>query len=137
MAPSLPPGAMSLVARDPSSLSSLPQPGACRLARPAAAGSCGHGRVSWPAAWVGWPPWTWRFQVWAASWTASQGLPNGGVAQVQVAEALHGHAVEQGGGRDVDALGDLGAVVAQQPGAEQPPGGAVAGDPQVQAGAPG
>ena len=66
-----------------------------------------------------------------ASWTASQGLPNGGVAQVQVAEALHGHVVEQGGGRDVDALGDLGAVMAQQLGAEQPPRLPVAGDAQL------
>jgi hypothetical protein len=39
----------------------------------------GHGRVSWLAAWVGCPPWVWRVQVWAAIWTAFQGLPNGGV----------------------------------------------------------
>jgi hypothetical protein len=38
-----------------------------------------HCGVSWLAAWVGWPPRTCPVQVWAAIWTASQGLPNGGV----------------------------------------------------------
>jgi len=37
--------------------------------------------------------------------------------------------VEDRGGRDVDALGDLGVLVAEQLHAEQPPGGPVAGDP--------
>ena len=55
-----------------------------------------------------------------------------GVAQVQLAEPLDGHVVEQGGGRDVDALGHLGAMVAQQLSAAQAPAGAVAGDAQVQ-----
>jgi hypothetical protein len=40
--------------------------------------------------------------------------------------------VDRGGG-DVDALGDLGVAVAEQLQAEQPPGGAVAGDPHVDA----
>jgi len=37
--------------------------------------------------------------------------------------------VEDGGGGDVDALGDLGVLVAEQLHAQQPPGGSVAGDP--------
>jgi hypothetical protein len=40
--------------------------------------------------------------------------------------------VEDGNGRDVDALGHLGAMVAQQLSAEQAPAGAIAGDAQVQ-----
>jgi hypothetical protein len=43
------------------------------------------------------------------------------VTQVQVAEPVNGHGVEQGTGRDVDALGDLGAMVADQLGTQQPP----------------
>jgi len=52
--------------------------GADKQHLPLASGRC-HGGVSWLAAWVGCPPWVWRVQVWAAIWTASQGLPNGGV----------------------------------------------------------
>ena len=52
-----------------------------------------------------------------------------GVGQVQVADRIDGHAVEDGGGRDVDALGDLGVLMPEQLQAQQPPGSAVAGDP--------
>src|SRR5260370_29711176 len=51
-----------------------------------------------------------------------------GVVQVQVADRVDGHAVVDGSGDDVDALGDLGVLVAEQLHAEQPPGGPVAGD---------
>src|SRR5579862_4577136 len=51
-----------------------------------------------------------------------------GVGQVQVAERLDAHAVEDRGGRDVDPLGDLGVLVAEQLHAEQPSGGPVAGE---------
>ena len=60
-----------------------------------------------------------------------------GVGQVQVADRLDGHAVVDGGGGDVDALGDLGVLVAEQLHAEQPPGGAVAGDADGDAAAAG
>src|SRR6202020_2576087 len=51
-----------------------------------------------------------------------------GGGQVEGAEAVDGHGVVDGGGGDVDALGDLGVAVAEQLHAEQPPGGLVAGD---------
>src|SRR5262249_54956955 len=51
-----------------------------------------------------------------------------GVGQVEVADAVDGHAAEDGGGGNVDALSDLGVFVPEQLHAEQPPGGAVAGD---------
>ena len=46
-----------------------------------------------------------------------------GVGQVQVADRVDGHVVEDRGGGDVDALGDLGVPVPEQLQAEQPPGG--------------
>src|SRR5579875_732772 len=52
-----------------------------------------------------------------------------GVGQVQVADGVDGHAVVDGGGGDVDPLGDLGVLVAEQLHAEQPAGGPVAGEP--------
>jgi hypothetical protein len=55
-----------------------------------------------------------------------------GVAEVQVTQPVHGHVVEQGTGGDVDTLGHLGAVVADQLGPQQLPAGPVAGDPQVE-----
>src|ERR671913_1427784 len=55
-----------------------------------------------------------------------------GVAQVQVVEAIHGHAVEKRVRWGVDAFGDLGVVVADQLGAEQLPARPVAGNTQVE-----
>jgi hypothetical protein len=53
-------------------------------------------------------------QAWAACWTASQGpAERRGAGQVEVADFLDGGAVGDGGGEDVDALGDLGADVAE------------------------
>ena len=57
---------------------------------------------------------------------------NDRAAQVQVAERQHGHVVEQGASGDVDALGDLGVVVADQLSAKQPAGSPIAGQAQVQ-----
>src|ERR1035438_3042111 len=51
-----------------------------------------------------------------------------GVGQVEVAEAVDGHGVEDGGGGDVDAFGDLGVPVPEQLDPEEPAGGAVAGE---------
>src|SRR5215207_2268079 len=55
-----------------------------------------------------------------------------GVAQVQVVEAIHGHAVEQRVRWGVDAFGDLGVVVADQLGTKQPPRHSVPGDSDVE-----
>ena len=49
-----------------------------------------------------------------------------GVGQVQVADRIDGHAVEDRGRGDVDALGDLGVLMSEQLQAQQPPGGPVA-----------
>src|ERR1019366_4575929 len=51
-----------------------------------------------------------------------------GVGQVQVADRVDGHGVEDGGGGDVDALGDLGVPVPEQLHAQEAAGGAVAGE---------
>ena len=51
------------------------------------------------------------------------------IGQVEVAEPIDGHGVEDGGGRDVEAFGDLGVPVPEQLHAQEPPGGAVAGEP--------
>src|SRR6476659_6240540 len=51
-----------------------------------------------------------------------------GVGQGQVADGVDGHTVVNRGGGDVGALGDLGVLVAEQLHAEEPAGGAVAGD---------
>jgi hypothetical protein len=51
-----------------------------------------------------------------------------GVGQVEVADGVGGHAVEDGGGGDVDAFGDFGVPVAEQLDAEEPAGGLVAGE---------
>ena len=60
-----------------------------------------------------------------AIWIASHGLPERrGVGQVEVADGVDGHVVEDGGGGDVDAFGDFGVPVAEQLDAEEPPGGA-------------
>jgi len=53
-----------------------------------------------------------------------------GVGQVQVADLIDGHAVEDRRRGDVDPLGDLGVLVAEQLHAQEPAGGAVAGDAQ-------
>jgi protein-tyrosine-phosphatase len=50
------------------------------------------------------------------------------VGQVQVADRVDGHVVEDGSGGDVDPLGDLGVAVPEQLQAQQRPGGAVAGN---------
>ena len=59
------------------------------------------------------------------------GVPGGsegrGVGEVELAEVLDAHAVEQGGGEGVDALGGLGGAGADELGAEQGAVG-VAGD---------
>src|ERR1019366_5432210 len=52
-----------------------------------------------------------------------------GVGQVEVADGIGGHVVEDRGGGDVDALGDLGVPVPEQLHAQQLPGAAVAGEP--------
>jgi hypothetical protein len=50
------------------------------------------------------------------------GTPERGrVAQVQIGQGLDGHVVEQSAGGDVDAFGDLGAMVAKQLGASSRP----------------
>ena len=49
-----------------------------------------------------------RFQAWAPSWTASQGRRAAGLGQVEVADRVDRHAVEDRGGGDIDALGHLG-----------------------------
>ena len=51
-----------------------------------------------------------------------------GVGQVEVAEGVNGHVVEDRGGGDVDAFGDLGVLVPEQLQAQELPGDAVAGD---------
>jgi hypothetical protein len=43
-----------------------------------------------------------------------------GVAEVQLVEPVHAHVVEQSVGGDVDALGDLGVLVADQLSTQQP-----------------
>src|SRR5450756_2503071 len=56
-----------------------------------------------------------------------------GVGQVEVADLIDGHAVEDRGGGDVDPLGDLRVLVAEQLDAEEAAGGPVAGVPHVDA----
>jgi hypothetical protein len=60
-----------------------------------------------------------------------------GVGQVQVAELGDAGPVADRGRQDVDPLGDLGADLAEQLRAEQPPGLPVAGQPYLQGVAPG
>ncbi len=61
-----------------------------------------------------------RDHSWAAVWIASQGLPSGGrVGEVEVADRLDGHAVEDGRRADVDPLGDLGVPVSEELEVEQ------------------
>jgi hypothetical protein len=55
------------------------------------------------------------------------------VGQVEVADRVDGHVVEDGGGGDVDAFGDLGVPMAEQLHAEQAPTGAVAGEAHLDA----
>src|SRR5258705_11730922 len=61
------------------------------------------------------------------------GAERRGVGQVEVADLIDGHAVEDRGGGDVDALGDFGVLVPEQLDAEEPAGGAVAGEAHVDA----
>jgi hypothetical protein len=71
--------------------------------------------------------WVWRTQAWAAIWTASPGAAQRrGVGQVQVADRVDRHTVEDRGGGDVDTLGDLGVLVAEELHAEEPAGDAMA-----------
>src|SRR6266540_2473530 len=73
----------------------------------------------------------------AACWTASPGAAKWRrVGQIEVADLLDRGAVGDGGGQNVDALGDLGADVAQQLRAKQPPAAPVAGQAR-RAAAPG
>ena len=60
-----------------------------------------------------------------------------GVGQVEFAEAVDGHLVEEGGGVGVDAFGDFGAAVADELGAEETTGVLVAGDADVDRGGAG
>lgn len=48
--------------------------------------------------------------------------------EIQVPQILHRHAVMHGGGEDVDALGDLGAIIPDDLDAEQPTALALTGD---------
>src|SRR3984957_16439313 len=65
------------------------------------------------------------------------GVPGGaegrGVGQVEVADPVDDHAVVDGGSGDVDALGDLGVLVAEELDAEESAGALVAGKPHVDA----
>jgi hypothetical protein len=51
-----------------------------------------------------------------------------GIGEVQLGDVVNGAAVEDSGGEDVDAFGDLGWQVADELGAEEFAGGGVAGD---------
>ena len=57
-----------------------------------------------------------------------------GVGQVELAEAVDGHFVEEGGGVGVDAFGDFGAAVSDELGAEKAAAVLVAGDADVDGG---
>jgi len=62
----------------------------------------GRGRTRWGASWwIGLTRPAWRRP------TAAQGSRARGVGQVEVADLIEGHAVEDRGGGDVDALGDI------------------------------
>jgi hypothetical protein len=60
-----------------------------------------------------------------------------GVGQVELADLLDGHGVEQGGGVDVDAFGGFGASGADELSAEELARSGVAGDADGVVAAPG
>jgi hypothetical protein len=61
------------------------------------------------------------------------GAQRRGAGQVEVADLINGQAAVDGGGGDVDPLGDLGVLMAEQLDTKETAGGAVTGNPQVDA----